>query len=162
VNLRHMLYAANLLPHVAHLPARWRWPLAVLLTDETFAVMTGFYSWHPRAPRGHWYFLGSALGLYANWNISTLLGLLFAAAFPEVQSLGVVVATVVPFTATIVPVLVSLPRVAAGLAAGAMASLWLAVPFNLGVVAAVVVGIGVGMGLARISARSGAAQEDAA
>ena len=25
VNLRHMLYAATLLPHVAHLPARWRW-----------------------------------------------------------------------------------------------------------------------------------------
>src|SRR5262249_56177572 len=83
VNLRHMLYAANLLPHVAHLPARWRWPLAVLLTDETFAVMTGFYSRHPQAPLGHWYFLGSALALYLNWNLSTLIRLLFLAPFPQ-------------------------------------------------------------------------------
>ena len=42
VNLRHMLYAAALLPHVAHLPARWRWTLGFLLTDETFDVMNGY------------------------------------------------------------------------------------------------------------------------
>src|SRR3546814_10369679 len=36
VNLRHALYGATLLPHVKHLPMRWRLLLGFLLTDETF------------------------------------------------------------------------------------------------------------------------------
>src|SRR3546814_12555808 len=39
VNLRHALYGATLLPHVKHLPMRWRLLLGFLLTDETFAVV---------------------------------------------------------------------------------------------------------------------------
>ena len=38
VNLRHLLYSATLLPHLRHLPQKWRIPLAFWLTDETFAV----------------------------------------------------------------------------------------------------------------------------
>ena len=162
VNLRHMLYAANLLPHVAHLPARWRWLLAALLTDETFAVMTGFYSRHPRAPLGHWYFLGSAGGMYVNWNIWTMIGLLFGAAFPGVQSLGLDFAMAATFITIVVPLLASLPRLAAAVAAGALAHLWHDLPYNLGLLAAVLVGIVVGMALARLRAGSRAAQEDAA
>jgi branched chain amino acid efflux pump len=156
-----MLYAANLLPHVAHLPARWRWLLAVLLTDETFAVMTGFYYRHPQAPLGHWYFLGSAGGMYLNWNCWTLIGLLFAAAFPGIQSLGLDFAMAATFIAIVVPLLVNLPRLAAALVAGALAFLWRGLPYNLGLLAATLAGIVVGMALARHRARGGAAQEDA-
>src|SRR4030095_8121587 len=161
VNLRHMLYAANLLPHVAHLPVGWRWLLAVLLTDETFAVMTGFYSRYPRAPLGHWYFLGSAGGMYVNWNIWTGIGPLFRAAFPQVQSLGLDFAMVATFITIIVPLLFTLPRLAAALAAGALAYLWRDLPYNLGLLMAVLAGVVIGMALARIRARGGAAQEDA-
>jgi branched chain amino acid efflux pump len=162
VNLRHMLYAANLLPHVAHLPVRWRWLLAVLLTDETFAVMTGYYARHPRAPLGHWYFLGSALSMYVNWNIWTVTGLLFGAAFPQVQSLGLDFAMAATFITIVVPLLGKLPRLAAAAAAGALAYLWHGLPYNLGLLAAVLVGIIVGMALARVRARGRAPQEDAA
>ena len=162
VNLRHMLYAANLLPHVAHLPVRWRWLLAVLLTDETFAVMTGFYARHPRAPLGHWYFLGSAGGMYVNWNIWTIVGLLFGAAFPEVQSLGLDFAMVATFITIVVPLLANLPRLAAAVTAGALAYVWRDLPYNLGLLAAAFAGIIVGMALARLRTRDGAAQEDAA
>jgi len=161
VNLCHMLYATNLLPHVAHLQARWRWLLAVLLTDETFAVMTGFYGRHPRAPLGHWYFLGSAGGMYLNWNVSTLVGLLFGAALPEVRSLGLDFAMAATFITIVVPLLASLPRLAAAVAAGALAHLWHDLPYNLGLLAAVLIGIVVGMALARLRADSRAAQEDA-
>jgi 4-azaleucine resistance transporter AzlC len=162
VNLRHMLYAANLLPHVAHLPLRWRWLLAVLLTDETFAVMTGFYARHPRAPLGHCYFLGSAGGMYVNWNIWTVIGLLSGAAFPQVQSLGLDFAIVATFITIVVPLLANLPRLAAALAAGALAYVWRDLPYNLGLVAAVLVGIVAGMAFARVRARGGSAQEDTA
>jgi 4-azaleucine resistance transporter AzlC len=160
VNLRHMLYAATLLPHVAHLPARWRWLLAVLLTDETFAVMAGFYHSQPRAPLGHWYFLGSGLSLYLTWNLWTLAGLLFGAAVPDLQSLGLDFALAATFIAIVVPQLASLPRLAAAAAAGALAYLWRDLPYNLGLLAAVFVGVAVGMALLRLRAR--AAQGDAA
>ncbi len=162
VNLRHMLYAATLLPHVAHLPARWRWLLAALLTDETFAVMVGFYHRQPRAKLGHWYFLGSALPMYVNWQLWTLAGLLFGAAVPGLETLGLDFAMAATFIAIVVPQLVSLPRFGAALAAGVLAYLWRDLPYNLGLMAAVFVGVIVGMALLRLRARGGMAQEDAA
>ena len=149
VNLRHALYAATLLPHVAHLPARWRWTLGFFLTDETFAVMAGYYARHPRAPLGHWYFLGSCLSMYANWQVWTLVGLLFGAAFPQLQSLGLDFAMVATFIAIVVPQLANLPNFAAAVAAGAVAYLGQDAPYKLGLMAAVVAGVAVGMALQR-------------
>jgi 4-azaleucine resistance transporter AzlC len=162
VNLRHLLYAATLLPHVAHLPARWRWLLAALLTDETFAVMTGFYHRQPRTPLGHWYFLGSALGMYVNWNLWTLAGLMFGAAVPGLESLGLDFAMAATFIAIVVPQLASLPHLGAAVAAGALAVLWRELPYNLGLLAAVGAGIAAGMALLRWRRRAAPAQEDAA
>lgn len=162
VNLRHMLYAATLLPHVAHLPARWRWTLGFLLTDETFAVMAGYYDRHPRAPLGHWYFLGSALSMYANWQLWTLAGLLFGAAFPQAQTLGLDFAMVATFIAIVVPQLVSLPRFAAALAAGGIACVAQDLPYKLGLMAAVFAGVGVGMALARWRAGGLSREEEGA
>jgi 4-azaleucine resistance transporter AzlC len=162
VNLRHLLYAAALLPHVAHLPARWRWLLAALLTDETFAIMTGFYHRRPQATFGHWYFLGSALIMYVNWNLWTLAGLLFGAAVPGLQSLGLDFAMAATFIAIVVPQLINLPRLAAALAAGVLAYLWRDLPYNLGLLAAVLVGVSVGMALLRVRARARVAQGGAA
>ena len=162
VNLRHMLYAATLLPHVAHLPARWRWLLAALLTDESFAVMVGFYHRHPRAPLGHWYFLGSVLSLYVIWNVCTLAGLLFGAAVPGVETLGLDFALAATFIAIVVPQLANLPRFGAAIAAGALAYLWRDLPYNLGLMAAVAVGVIVGMALLRVRRQRHVAQEDTA
>ncbi len=161
VNLRHLLYAAALLPHVTHLPARWRWLLGFLLTDETFAVMSGHYARHPQSPLGHWYFLGSALAMYANWQLWTLAGLLFGAAFPELRSLGLDFAMVATFIAIVVPQLASLPRLAAALAAGGIALLGRGLPYQLGLMAAVLVGVAVGLALTRWRARALAAGEAA-
>ena len=38
VNLRHMLYAATLAPHMQKLPQRWLLPLGFWLTDESFVA----------------------------------------------------------------------------------------------------------------------------
>lgn len=145
VNLRHMLYAASLLPRVAHLPARWRWALGFLLTDETFAVMNGYYRQHASAPLGHWYFLGSGLAMYLNWQAWTLIGLMFGAVFPQLQSLGLDYAMVATFIAIVVPQLNRLPHFAAAVAAGACAMLLRELPYKLGLMSAVLVGVGVGM-----------------
>lgn len=154
VNLRHMLYAAALLPHVQHLPARWRWTLGFLLTDETYAVVDSYYRKHPHTPLGHWYFLGSGLAMYANWQCWTLVGLLFGAVFPQLQTLGLDFAMVVTFIAIVVPQLARMPHLAAAVAAGSVAYGFKDLPFKLGLMAAVVVGVGVGVWTTRIRTRA--------
>ena len=88
----------------------------------------GNYHSQPRAPLGHWYFLGSGLSLYLTWNLWTLAGLLFGAAVPDLQSLGLDFALAATFIAIVVPQLASLPRLAAAAAAGALAYLWRDLP----------------------------------
>lgn len=147
VNMRHMLYAATLLPHVAHLPARWRWLLGFLLTDETFAVMAGYYQRQRNPAQGHWYFLGSGLAMYGNWQLWTLVGLLFGAIFPQLQSMGLDFAMVATFIAIIVPQLNRLPQFGAAVAAGAFAYMLQALPYKLGLLSAVFIGVAVGIAL---------------
>jgi 4-azaleucine resistance transporter AzlC len=149
VNLRHVLYSATLAPHVAHLPARWRWALGGLLTDEVFAVAWAHYRLHPPGSVGPYYFLGSGLSMYLNWQIWTLAGLLFGAAFPGLQSLGLDFAMVATFIAIVVPQLVALRYLAAAVTAGALAFFWQAWPYKLGLLAAVFAGVAVGVLLSR-------------
>lgn len=145
VNLRHMLYAATLLPHVRHLPRRWRWALGFFLTDETFAVMDRYYRQHASATNGHWYFLGSCLSMYVNWQCWTLVGLLFGAAFPQLQTLGLDYAMVVTFIAIVVPQVFKLPQFSAALTAGTVAYLLQGLPYKLGLLAAIAAGVGTGL-----------------
>lgn len=145
VNLRHMLYAATLLPHVRHLSKGWRWLLGCLLTDETFAVVDRYYREHPNTQLGHWYFLGSGLAMYGNWQCWTLVGLLFGAIFPQLQTLGLDFAMVATFIAIIVPQLVRLPHFAAALAAGTAAYLLQDLPYKLGLLVAIAVGVSIGL-----------------
>ncbi|HSY27349.1 MAG TPA: AzlC family ABC transporter permease [Burkholderiaceae bacterium] len=161
VNLRHMLYAATLLPHVRHLPLWWRGSLGFLLTDETFAVMDRYYWLHPASRHGHWYFLGSALSMYANWQFWTLIGLLFGAVFPHLQTLGLDYAMVVTFIAIVVPQLFKLPQFSAALMAGAVAYFLQDLPYKLGLLAAIAAGVGTGLLLMRTTAQDSAKPERA-
>jgi 4-azaleucine resistance transporter AzlC len=145
VNLRHVLYSATLAPHVAHLPARWRWVLGALLTDEVFAVAWEHYRHRAPGTVGPHYFFGAGLAMYLNWQIWTVAGLLFGAAFPGLQSLGLDFAMVATFIAIVVPQLVALRYIAAAITAGMLAFFWQAWPYKLGLLAAVFAGVAVGV-----------------
>jgi len=145
VNMRHVLYSATLAPYVSHLPARWRWALGGLLTDEVFAVAWAHYRLHPPGSVGPYYFLGSGLSMYINWQIWTVVGLLFGAAFPGLQSLGLDFAMVATFIAIVVPQLVAERDIAAAATAGALAFFWQAWPYKLGLLGAVFAGVVVGV-----------------
>jgi len=149
VNLRHLLYSATLAPYFARLPARWRWTLAALLTDEVFAVAYNHYRLAPPGAIGPHYLLGSGIAMYANWQIWTLAGLLFGAAFPHLQSLGLDFAMIATFIAIVVPQLIAPRYIAAALTAGALAWLCHDWPYKLGLVAAVAGGVAVGVALSR-------------
>lgn len=149
VNLRHVLYSATLQPQVATLPQRWRLLLAFWLTDETFAVVQRFYLVHGHHPLGHWYWLGVTTSLYACWVSSSLVGVLFGHAVPNMASWGLEFAMLATFIGIVVPTLRNRPQIAAALSAAGVALLTADWPYKLGLMAAAASGIVVGIVLER-------------
>jgi len=145
VNLRHALYSATLLPHVAGLRQRWRIPLAFWLTDETFAVVQQRYAAPDLSPHKHWYYLGSALAMYGNWFLCTLLGVLLGRSIPRLEHLGLEFAMAATFTGIVVPLLKGLPMLGAALAAAAVALTARGLPYKLGLVLAALAGVVIGV-----------------
>jgi 4-azaleucine resistance transporter AzlC len=145
VNLRHALYSANLLPHVARLPNRWRVPLAFFLTDETFAVVQHRYAKNDLSPFKHWYHLGSSLAMYGNWLLWTLVGVMVGRAVAGVGSLGLEFAMAATFIGIVVPLLRSRPMLASALTAAAVALAAHRLPYELGLILAAVAGVAAGV-----------------
>lgn len=153
VNLRHALYSAAMQPFVRHLPNRWRIPLAFWLTDEAYAVIQHRYARDDDSPHRHWFFLGAALTMYLGWQLSTLVGIAFGKAVPDIASWGLDFAMIATFIGIAVPMMRSRPQVASALAAGAVALLCWQLPYKLGLVAAALAGILVGVSLERAGPR---------
>jgi 4-azaleucine resistance transporter AzlC len=151
VNLRHALYSATLLPHVAGLRQRWRIPLAFWLTDETFAVVHRHYLKADGSPFKHWYYLGSCLAMYINWNLWTLSGILLGRSLPRLEHMGLEFAMAATFTGIVVPLLRNRPMVAAALGAAAVALAAHALPYKLGLMLAALAGVGIGVVLEELA-----------
>jgi len=145
VNLRHALYSATLLPHVAGLGQRWRIPLAFWLTDETFAVALHRYQAQDGSPYKHWYYLGACLAMYANWFTWTLAGLLLGRSLPRLEHLGLEFAMAATFTGIVVPMLRSRPMLGAAVGAAAVALAGRGLPYKLGLMAAALTGVAIGL-----------------
>ena len=118
VNLRHMLYSASIQPHLAHLPQRWKWLLAYLLTDEAYAVAITKYNDDSEPTFKHWYFLGAGLALWSTWQLSTLIGILLRSQAQLDPALGLDFAIAITFIALVVPTLKDRAGTAAALMAG--------------------------------------------
>lgn len=147
VNLRHLLYAANLLPKVRHLPQRWRILLAFGLTDETFAAISNRYLQQQDLSQAHWFYLGSFLAMYGNWVLCTALGVGLGKLFPDMTDWGLDFAMSVTFIGMVVPYLRNRPMWAAVIVAGAMAIATVSLPHKLGLILAALSGIAVGLSL---------------
>ncbi len=154
VNLRHMLYSASLAPYLHKLPARWKWSLAYLLTDEAYAPTILHYQQTEANHRDaeipdnrHWFVLGAGLALWSVWQVSTAVGIFLGAQVPPSWALDFTLA--LTFIALLVPVLTDRPSVAAALSAGVIALVGAGWPYKLGLVTAALVGIAVGAWLDR-------------
>lgn len=178
LNLRHLLYSASVAEYVRHLPRRWRLLLAYLLTDEAYAVAilryradderaaqaasegsggsgageTGDTNEASDSPPDlrHWYFLGCGCTLWLTWQLATAAGLLFGATIPAEWEIDFAVPL------TFIALLTLLLRERAGQAAALFAALgalaFAALPYKLGLVAAVLLGLLAGR---LIAARTG-------
>jgi 4-azaleucine resistance transporter AzlC len=149
VNLRHLLYATALVPHVSHLPIALRSLLAFGLTDETFANMTQRY--HPDSPLGsdhtyaHFFYLGSMGSFYLSWSSATLVGLILGNMMPDMTTWGLEFAMSVTFIGMVVPYLNTKAMFTAMFSA-AIASLYFAyLPNKLGLIVSALIGVMTGL-----------------
>jgi len=153
VNLRHALYSATLIPHVKHLPQRWLIPLAFWLTDETFVVVIKRYNQVDASPHKHWYYLGSAVFMYTNWQICTFLGLTIGQMIPNAATWGLDFAMPVTFIGMMIPYLKNRPMWASVVISGIVALATYSLPHKLGLMLAALAGIGAGFILETLQRR---------
>lgn len=153
VNFRHILYSANLVSKVKHLPQYWRAIMAFGLTDETFAAVNNRYLLQGNIERAHWYYLGSFLSMYTNWVMCTYIGLTLGNIFPEMQNWGLDFAMSVTFLGMVVPYLKTKPMLVAVLVSSVLAIVSYDFPHKLGLLFASFAGISVGVSLMMIQNR---------
>jgi len=145
VNLRHMLYAATMSPHVRDLPQKWLLPLGFWLTDESFVASIQRYQREDDSPNKHWFFFGSAVFMYSNWQLCTFIGILAGQRIEDPLKWGLDFAMIVTFIGMTIPMLKSKSAVGAAVASGLTAYLLRGLPNKLGLVIATLAGIGSGM-----------------
>ncbi len=149
VNLRHALYAASLAPYMKELPQRWLLPLGFWLTDESYLVVIDRYTQEDASPYKHWFYLGSALFMYLNWQLCTFIGIRAGQAIPNPESWGLEFALPVTFIGMLIPMLKDRPIVACVAVAGAAAVIFSGLPNQLGLIVASLLGVAAGALLQR-------------
>jgi|TARA_B110000196_G_C21038250_1_gene611125 4-azaleucine resistance transporter AzlC len=143
INLRHFLYSAAISKHLAHLPIKWKIPLAYLLTDEAFAVSIKRMSGEEDSKFSHYYLLGSGITLWLTWQVSTLSGILLEKTIPEELNLGFAIPLV--FLALIAPDVIKYRSHAiCALSAGTFAIIFHNLPLNLWIIVSAIIGLLVG------------------
>lgn len=145
VNLRHALYSVSLAPHLRHLPQKWLALFGFWLTDETYAVVIRHFQKEELMPYMHWYYLGSALSMYLNWQVWTLIGILAGQRLRNAATWGLDFAMVVTFIGIVVPLIVNRPMLVTALVSGGVAVTANGLPHKLGLMLAALLGIGAGL-----------------
>ncbi|RKF14549.1 branched-chain amino acid ABC transporter permease [Alginatibacterium sediminis] len=144
VNIRHLLYSTALVPKIKHLPQSWRAVLSFGLTDETFAAVSQRYQ-SPDVTNAHWFYLGSVVAMWGNWQLCTWIGLALGSNIPGIESWGLEFAMVVTFIGVVVPYLSSWSMIVSVTVAGVLAILCIDLPHNSGLIVAALSGISVGL-----------------
>lgn len=151
INLRHMLYSLALAPRLGRASGWMQAFLAYFLTDETFAIASS----HPRrmpepGRQTFWFSTGANIFLWIFWQASTAAGILASSRVPASWGLEFIL----PLTliALLVPGLTGLPSLAAAITAGVSAVGLGPLPYRLGLLAAVLMGVLAGTAVSRSQA----------
>jgi 4-azaleucine resistance transporter AzlC len=151
INLRHLLYSTTLQRYVRHLPQSWRIPMAFGLTDETFAVAVGHFTKPYPITHKHWYFVGSSLSMYLNWQLCTVIGLFFGNVFPDMEEWGLDFAMSATFIGIVVPYLKNKEMICATLVSSFLGVMFYDLPNKIGLILAALVGVACGYFLEQFS-----------
>jgi len=140
INMRHIIYSANVSFYISSLPLRWRIILGYLLTDEAFAV--SFQEFENKNRFAHYHLLGGGLTLWIFWQISTVAGVFLGANIPPYLNLEFAIP--LTFIAIILPKLKSLAQICTAITASIIAIFSQELPYGLWIIVASISGMFVG------------------
>jgi predicted branched-subunit amino acid permease len=155
INLRFTMYSATLAPYLYKLSVGQKALLAYMLSDQAFGISVGHFVTHEKVNH-RWYYFGAALTIWVAWQISAIVGALLGALVPA--SWGFDFAFPLSFMALMFGALRDYPTVVAALAGGIIAVLAKGLPYNIGLVLAIFLGIAAGYFTESLKTRQGAAQ----
>ncbi|HMT92844.1 AzlC family ABC transporter permease [uncultured Thiothrix sp.] len=154
VNLRHLLYSADYMKYVKHLPMSWRAVLAFGLTDETYAATKPYFvNGKLDETTGHWAYLGSVVAFYTMWNLTTIIGVLAGELIPGMSEWGLEFAMVATFLGIITTYLRTSAYWISFAVAGTAALFLYQLPNNLGMLLAALLGVLAGVAVQHLHAR---------
>ncbi|WJD68844.1 AzlC family ABC transporter permease [Pseudomonas asiatica] len=145
INLRFLMYSASLAPHLGQLPRRQKWPMAYMLSDQSFALCTLKMGSGGLGQYAYPYYAGTAITMFFGWNLSVLAGMYLGASIPEDWSLGFAIP--LSFLALLIPGIRNAATLGAALTGGVLAVLAANLPYNLGLLAGALGGIIAGLAI---------------
>lgn len=145
VNLRFVIFAAAIGPHLSHLPWYKRICYGYLNADLTMALFPARYPYEtlhqPAGKAG--YFLGICYPNWCAWQAGSVIGILLASQIPN--SWGIAFAGTLALLAVMIPLIVNAAALAGVIVSAATAVAAVNVPYRLGLVGAVLLGMIVAM-----------------
>ncbi|WP_447739076.1 AzlC family ABC transporter permease [Pseudomonas laurentiana] len=145
INLRFLMYSASLAPHLGQLPRHHKWPMAYMLSDQSFALCSLKLGSGGLGQYAYPYYAGTALTMFFGWNLSVLAGMYLGASIPEDWSLGFAIP--LSFLALLIPSIRSAATLGAALAGSVLAVLAADLPYNLGLLTGALGGIIAGLAI---------------
>lgn len=142
INLRYVIYSASLAERLQHLPWYWRAAIAYPLFDVTYALATARFSepaeQSTTGDHSGWYFLGTGLPMVAAFVLGTLAGALAGQTLGAGLQLDFAIPLI--FVALLVPKLDGEASALAAVTAAVIAVGGAKLPFNAGLLFALVAG----------------------
>ena len=155
INLRFTMYSATLAPYLQKLSVGQKALLAYMLSDQAFGISVSHFVSNEKVNH-RWYYFGAALTIWVAWQISAVIGALLGALVPT--SWGLDFAFPLSFMALMFAALSDRPTVVAALAGGIIAVLAKGLPYNIGLVLAIFLGIAAGFTAESLKTWQGVAQ----
>ena len=143
INMRMLMYSASLAPYARDIRPSRRGLMTYLLVDQAYALSVLRWERADEPPGDRFaFYVGVAAPLWAVWQVTTILGVIFGSRVPDGIPLSFTVTLV--FLAVLVPALSDRPRVVAALVAGVVAVASRGLPANLALPVGAVCGIAAG------------------
>jgi len=139
VNLRFVIFSALLAPHFSHLPWKQRFLLGYISGDLTVAMFLQRYPTVERVAGKLSYLKGLMFPNWFAWQIGSLVGIFLGSAIPTEWGLGF--AGTLAILCIMVPLIINNAALCGVLVAGAISVLAYGLPYKLGLLLAVVVGM---------------------
>lgn len=143
INMRMLMYSASLAPYAGEIRPARRTLMTYLLVDQAYALSIVRWERKPEAPADRFaFFAGVAVPLWAVWQVTTVLGMVFGSQVPDGIPLTFTVTLV--FLAVLVPAVTDRPRLVAAVVAGGVAVTARGLPANLALPVGALCGIAAG------------------